>query len=96
MQTPTPGGPVPHVGGPLTGAPPAPPVLIAGQPAATVGCQTMCATPAGPVPNVYTMGSTSVLIGGKPALRVGDMGTQAAHPGSMIAPPGAPTVIIGG
>jgi uncharacterized Zn-binding protein involved in type VI secretion len=93
LQTPTPGGPVPHVGGPLVGPPPMPPVLAGGKPVATAGCQTMCVTPAGPVPNPYANGSKTVMISGKPALRVGDMGS---HPGSAIAGPGAPTVIIGG
>jgi uncharacterized Zn-binding protein involved in type VI secretion len=91
MQTPTPGGPVPHVGTPLIGAPPVPPVLIGGAPAATLGCQCICAGPA-PIPNPYPMGSATVFIGGKPALRMGDMGS---HPGSKIVV-GAPTVMIGG
>lgn len=90
----TPVGPatVPHVGSPLVGAPPVPPVMIGGKPAATVGCQNLCVGPA-PIPNPFTMGSMTVMIGGKPALRVGDMGS---HPGSAIGPPGVPTVIIGG
>jgi uncharacterized Zn-binding protein involved in type VI secretion len=37
------------------------------------------------------MGSTKVLIGNKPAARVGD---STAH-GGTIAPPGCPTVLIG-
>jgi uncharacterized Zn-binding protein involved in type VI secretion len=90
----TPVGPatVPHVGGPLVGPPPMPPVLIGGKPAATAGVQCLCAGPA-PIPNPFAMGSTTVLIGKKPALRVGD---QGSHPGSVIMPPGVPTVIIGG
>ncbi|MEA3077295.1 MAG: hypothetical protein QOF60_2203 [Actinomycetota bacterium] len=91
MQTPTPAGPVPHVGTPLIGAPPMPPVMIGGMPAATMGCQCICAGPA-PIPNPYPKGSLTVLIGGKPALRMGDMGS---HPGSQIMA-GAPTVMIGG
>ena len=92
MQTPTPAGPIPHAGSPLVGPPPMPPVLIGGKPAATVGVQNICVGPA-PIPNPFTMGSMTVLIGGKPALRVGD---QGSHPGSVISPPGVPTVIIGG
>ena len=48
------------------------------------------------------MGSTTVLIGGKPAARVGDMVAFAScvapipSPTGKILPPGAPTVIIGG
>jgi uncharacterized Zn-binding protein involved in type VI secretion len=37
------------------------------------------------------MGSTTVLIGGKPAVRVGD---STGH-GGTIAPPGVPTLMIG-
>lgn len=90
----TPVGPatVPHVGSPLVGPPPVPPVLIGGKPAATVGVQNLCVGPA-PIPNPFMIGSVTVLIGGKPALRVGD---QGAHPGSVITGPGVPTVIIGG
>jgi uncharacterized Zn-binding protein involved in type VI secretion len=46
-----------------------------------------------PAPNGIAMGSMTVLIGGKPAARLGD---QSMH-GTPIAPgPGCPTVIIGG
>ena len=93
MQTPTPAGPVPHVGSPLVpmGAPPL--VLAMGKPIATMGgVQNICAGPA-PIPNPFPMpGSPMVLVGGKPALRVGDSG---AHPGSKITGPGAATVLIG-
>jgi uncharacterized Zn-binding protein involved in type VI secretion len=93
MQTPTPGGPVPHVGGPLAPLGPPPTVLIGGQPAATGGgCQCLCSGPAGPLPNPYTKGSATVLIGGKPALRMSD---QGSHPGSLISK-GCDTVQIGG
>jgi uncharacterized Zn-binding protein involved in type VI secretion len=37
------------------------------------------------------MGSTTILIGGKPAVRVGD---STAHGGTLM-PPGAPTVQMG-
>jgi uncharacterized Zn-binding protein involved in type VI secretion len=42
-------------------------------------------------PDVIVMGSTSVLIGGRPAARQGDM---TAHSGVIVA--GLPTVQIGG
>ena len=92
MQTPTPAGPVPHVGSPLVGSPPAPPVLINGTPAATVPAQNICAGPA-PIPNPVPAGSTTVMIGGKPAIRITDL---PSHPGSTITPAGPRTVIIGG
>lgn len=78
-------GPVPHVGGPITG-PGEPTVLIAGAPAAVVGDMCVCTGP----PDTIAMGSTTVLIGGKPAVRMGD---STAHGGSIVA--GAPTVLIG-
>jgi uncharacterized Zn-binding protein involved in type VI secretion len=79
-------GPVPHVGGPITG-PGAPTVLICGQPAARV---TDLATCVGP-PDVAIVGSTTVLIGGLPAARMGD---STAHGGVVVG--GCPTVLIGG
>lgn len=79
-------GPVPHVGGPITG-PGCPTVLIAGMPAAIVGDMATCVGP----PDTIAMGSATVLIGGKPAARMGD---STAHGGAIVA--GAPTVIIGG
>jgi uncharacterized Zn-binding protein involved in type VI secretion len=83
MQTPgTP--PIPHVGGPIL-PPGAPTVLIAKLPAATVGSMCTCVGP----PDSIVMGSTKVMIGGKPAARVGD---STAHGGSIVA--GAPTVMI--
>ena len=39
-------------------------------------------------------GSPTVLIGGRPAGRVGDM-TQCVGPPGAIIPPGCPTVLIG-
>ena len=79
-------GPVPHVGGPVTG-PGVPTVLIGGMPAAVVGDMLVCTGP----PDVIVKGSATVLIGGKPAARMGDM---TAHGGSIVA--GLPTVMIGG
>lgn len=77
-------GPVPHVGGPISG-PGEPTVLIAGMPAAVLGDMCVCTGP----PDTIAMGSTTVLIGGKPAARMGD---STAHGGTIVA--GAPTVMI--
>lgn len=79
-------GPVPHVGGPITG-PGCPTVLISKLPAARVGDLLTCVGP----PDTIVKGSTTVLIGGVPAARLGDL---TAHGGTIVA--GCPTVIIGG
>ena len=85
MQTPG-VPPIPHVGGPiLPGGPPT--VLIANLPAATVGCSCVCVGP----PDSIIKGSSTVMIGGKPAARMGD---STAHGGSITV--GFPTVQIGG
>ncbi|MEN0128291.1 MAG: PAAR domain-containing protein [Brevundimonas sp.] len=85
-------GPKPHVGGAIIPSTCVPTVLIGGMPAAVAGTPggIVCVSPA---PNGIAMGSLTVLIGGKPAARLGD---QSMH-GTPIAPgPGCPTVIIGG
>ena len=69
-------GVVPHVGGPIL-PPGVPTVLIAGLPAATVGSMCTCVGP----PDSIIMGSMKVMIGGKPAARMGDM---TAHGGSIV------------
>jgi uncharacterized Zn-binding protein involved in type VI secretion len=79
-------GPVPHVGGPITG-PGVATVLIGNIPAAVVGDMLVCTGP----PDVIVKGSTTVLIGGMPAARQGD---QTGHGGVIVA--GLPTVQIGG
>lgn len=79
-------GPVPHVGGPITG-PGVPTVLVGGMPAAVVGDMLVCTGP----PDVIVKGSATVLVGGKPAARMGD---STGHGGSIVA--GLPTVMIGG
>lgn len=79
-------GPVPHVGGPILG-PGEPTVLIAGLPAAVVGDNCTCVGP----PATITKGSSTVMIGGKAAARMGD---ETSHGGHIVL--GAPTVIIGG
>jgi uncharacterized Zn-binding protein involved in type VI secretion len=61
--------------------------MIAGMPAATVGDMCTCTGP----PDSIVKGSATVMIGGKPAARMGD---STAHGGVIVA--GAPTVNIGG
>jgi uncharacterized Zn-binding protein involved in type VI secretion len=79
-------GPVPHVGGPITG-PSVPTVLIGKLPAAVVGDLCVCVGP----PDSIIKGSATVLIGGKPAARLGD---STAHGGTIAL--GMFTVMIGG
>lgn len=85
MQTPTPAGPIPHVGGPIVAG--APTVLIGGLPAAKVGDMALCVGP----PDAIIKGSQTVKIMGMPAARVGD---KTAHGGTIVL--GCPTVLIGG
>ncbi len=86
-------GPKPHVGGAVTPAAAVLTVLIGGQPAAVANGMPGGIVCMSPAPNGIAMGSTSVLIGGFPAARLGD---QTMH-GTPIAPgPGCPTVIVGG
>lgn len=79
-------GPVPHVGGPIIG-PGEATVLIAKMPASVLGDNCVCVGP----PDSTIMGSMTVLIGNKPAIRMGD---STAHGGTIVL--GAPTVMIGG
>ncbi len=78
--------PNPHIGGPITGAC-VPTVLIGGLPAAVVGDLCACVGP----PDALVKGSKTVIIGGRLAVRQGDM---TAHGGVIVG--GFPTVIIGG
>jgi uncharacterized Zn-binding protein involved in type VI secretion len=78
--------PVPHVGGPVIG-PGAPTVLIGKMPAAVVGDMATCIGP----PDSLVKGSATVLICGKPAVRITD---TTAHGGMILV--GCPTVLIGG
>jgi uncharacterized Zn-binding protein involved in type VI secretion len=78
--------PVPHVGGPIVG-PGVPTVLIGKLVASVVTDQCVCVGP----PDVIVKGSATVLIGGKPAARVGD---TTGHGGSITL--GCFTVIVGG
>jgi len=79
-------GVVPHVGGPITG-PGVPTVLIGNLPAAVVGDILTCVGP----PDSIVNGSTTVIIGGRLAARLGDL---TAHGGVIVS--GLPTVMIGG
>jgi len=79
-------GPKPHVGGPVMPIGAVPNVLINGLPVAVVGTLCTCAGP----PDSIVMGSSTVLIGGMPAARVGD---TTAHGGSITL--GSLNVIVG-
>ncbi len=79
-------GPVPHVGGPVSG-PGCPTVLIGKMPSARIGDMLVCVGP----PDVIAKGSGTVLIGKMPAARMGD---SCAHGGTIVL--GCPTVLIGG
>lgn len=78
------GGPVAHVGGPISGGRPT--VLIEGLPAAVVGDMAVCTGP----PDTIVKGSATVMICGSQAARMGD---STAHGGQIVS--GAATVIIG-
>ena len=68
-------------------------VLIAGMPAAVAGDMHVCSLPPQghqPTASAFTSGSTTVFIGGRPAVRT----TDACACGAMAAI-GAPTVMIG-
>lgn len=83
----TPGTPpIPHVGGPVTG-PGAVTVMTCGIIQAVVGDMCTCVGP----PDTIAKGSMSVMAGGMPAARMGDL---TAHGGTIAA--GAPSVVIGG
>ena len=86
MQTPAVPSPIPHVGGPITG-PGVPTVLIGKMPASVVGDVATCVGP----PDTIVKGSATVMIGGRPAARMGD---STAHGGVISV--GCPTVMIGG
>jgi len=64
-----------------------PTVLIASLPAAVLGDMLTCVGP----PDTIVKGSATVMIGGKPAARLGD---STAHGGTIVL--GCPTVMIGG
>ena len=62
-------------------------VMIGKIPAAVVGDMCVCVGP----PDTIIKGSSTVMIGGRPAARMGD---STAHGGTIAA--GCPTVMIGG
>lgn len=70
-----------------------------GRPAARAADMHVCPMVTGLVPHVggpiLPPGCPTVLIGGMPAARVGDMATCVGPP-DVIIPPGSPTVLIGG
>src|SRR3954466_9132098 len=68
--------PIPHVGGPIS-SPCVPNVLIGSLPAAVVGDLCVCVGP----PDSIVKGSATVLIGGRPAARMGD---TTAHGGNIV------------
>jgi uncharacterized Zn-binding protein involved in type VI secretion len=78
--------PVPHTGGPIAG-PCVATVYIGQLLAAAVGDSATCVGP----PDSILKGSATVMIGKRPAARVGD---PTAHGGSITS--GCPTVLIGG
>jgi len=80
-------GPVPHVGGPISG-PGAATVLIMNMPAARATDMCVCVGP----PDMIARGSATVMIVNLPAARLLD---NCGH-GGVIVGPGAPTVLIGG
>ncbi|MDX2361902.1 MAG: PAAR domain-containing protein [Crocinitomicaceae bacterium] len=69
-----------------------------GLPAARITDMHACPLVSGNVPHaggpILPPGEATVLIGGMPAAKVGDMATCAGPPDSLIA--GSPTVLIGG
>ncbi|HEX8364611.1 MAG TPA: PAAR domain-containing protein [Allosphingosinicella sp.] len=78
-------GPVPHVGGPIL-PPCAVTVMTGGIPQARVTDLCVCVGP----PDVIVKGSSTVLVSGLPAARMGD---NTAHGGVIVV--GLPTVLIG-
>lgn len=84
-------------GTPLAPGPGCPTVLIGGRPAWRAGSDThVCPLSNGPSPHVGGMvavGSTSVLIGGMPAARMGDSIVEAGGPNAIAV--GDATVLIG-
>jgi len=84
-------------GKPLSPGPGCPTVLIAGQPAWRAGSDShVCPLSDGPKPHaggVVALGSTTVMIGGMPAARVGDQVVEVGPPDPIVV--GASTVLIG-
>jgi uncharacterized Zn-binding protein involved in type VI secretion len=83
------GDPTSHGG--VESGPGMPNVLIGGMPAGVAGDAHICSVPQPHPPSAFAMGSGTVYIGGRSALRQGDV----AGCGAQIIS-GAPTVLIGG
>jgi uncharacterized Zn-binding protein involved in type VI secretion len=85
-------------GTPLAPGPGFPTVLIEGRPAWRAGNDThVCPLVDGVKPHVggvVAKGSATVLVGGLPAARLGDMVVEAGAPNAILT--GALTVLIGG
>ena len=83
-------------GTPLAPGPGCPTVLIGGRPAWRVSDTHVCPLADGSRPHVggsVILGSTSVTIGGMPAVRQGDLIVESAAPNQIAS--GAPSVLIG-
>jgi len=84
-------------GTPLGPGPGCPTVLIGGRPAWRATSDShVCPLSDGPKPHgggVVAVGSVTVMIGGLPAARMGDMVVEVGPPNAILA--GAPTVMIG-
>ena len=84
-------------GTPLAPGPGCPVVLIAGQPAWRAGADFhACPLVSGARPHVggtVAVGSVTVVIGGRPAARMGDTIVEPGGPNAIAS--GAPTVLIG-
>lgn len=84
-------------GTPLGPGPGCPTVVIGGQPAWRAGTDShVCPLSDGPKPHaggVVAVGSVTVMIGGLPAARQGDLVVEVGPPNAIAA--GAPTVVIG-
>ena len=84
-------------GTPLGPGPGCPTVLIGSLPAWRATSDShVCPLSDGPKPHgggVVAVGSVTVLIGGMPAARMGDMVVEVGPPNAILA--GAPTVMIG-
>ncbi len=84
-------------GTPLSPGPGSPNVLIGGMPAWRITdfhtCPMLTPVPSPHVGGMVVMGSTTVLINGIPAVRMGDTIVEAGPPNTIVS--GEPTVLIG-
>jgi uncharacterized Zn-binding protein involved in type VI secretion len=77
--------PKPHVGGAITPVAAEPTVLIGGMPAAVANARLGGIPCVSPLPNGIAMGSMTVLLGGFPAARLGDMSMHGTPIGRGLA-----------